>query len=167
MTGADDTIRYAGFWIRVAAGLIDSMLFSVLLVPALISIYGIDWLLGDYPVFKIHGVWEVLLTYVLPAFVSVVFWIYKSATPGKMITKIKIINADTGMKLSIGQCIVRYLAYFPAMLFGLLGVIWVAFDRRKQGWHDKLARTLVVEVRPHQAETLPRPRQLQGPSLAD
>ena len=52
MTGADDTIRYAGFWIRVAAGLIDSMLFSVLLVPALIAIYGIDWLLGDYPVSK-------------------------------------------------------------------------------------------------------------------
>ena len=48
MTGADDTIRYAGFWIRVAAGLTDSMLFSVLLVPALISIYGIDWLLGDF-----------------------------------------------------------------------------------------------------------------------
>ena len=158
MTGADDTIRYAGFWIRVAAGLIDSMLFSVLLVPALIAIYGIDWLLGDYPVFKIHGVWELLLTYVLPAFVSIFFWICKSATPGKMITKIKIINADTGMKLSIGQCIVRYLAYFPAMLFGLLGVIWVAFDKRKQGWHDKLARTLVVEVRPHQEETLPRPR---------
>ena len=76
MNGADGTIRYAGFWIRVAAGLIDSMLFSVLLVPALIAIYGIDWLLGDHPVFKIHGVWEVLLTYVLPAFVSIVFWIY-------------------------------------------------------------------------------------------
>jgi uncharacterized RDD family membrane protein YckC len=75
-----------------------------------------------------------------------------------MITKIKIINADTGMKLSIGQCIIRYLAYFPAILFGLLGVIWVAFDKRKQGWHDKLARTLVVEVRPQQAETPSLPR---------
>ena len=41
MNSADDTIRYAGFWIRVAAGLIDSMLFSVLLVPALIVIHGI------------------------------------------------------------------------------------------------------------------------------
>ena len=155
MNGADGTIRFAGFWIRVAAGLIDSMLFSVLLVPALIAIYGIDWLLGDHPVFKILGVWEVLLTYVLPAFVSIVFWIYKSATPGKMITKIKIVNADTGMKLSVAQCIIRYLAYFPAMLCGLFGVIWVAFDKRKQGWHDKMAGTLVVEVSPHQAETSP------------
>ena len=130
----------------MAAGLIDSVLFSALLVPALIGIYGIDWLLGDYPVFKIHGVWELLLTYVLPAFVSIFFWICKSATPGKMITKIKIINAGTGIKLSIGQCVIRYLAYFPAMLFGMFGVIWIAFDKRKQGWHDKLARTFVIQV---------------------
>ena len=130
----------------MAAGLIDSILFSALLVPALIGIYGIDWLLGDYPVFKIHGVWELLLTYVLPAFVSIFFWICKSATPGKMITKIKIINAGTGIKLSIGQCVIRYLAYFPAMLFGMFGVIWIAFDKRKQGWHDKLARTFVIQV---------------------
>jgi len=26
----------------------------------------------------------------------------------------------------------------------LLGLVWVAFDRRKQGWHDKLAGTVVI-----------------------
>ena len=99
-----------------------------------------------------------MLTYVPPAFVSIVFWIYRSATPGKMITKIKIVNAETGMKLSVTQRVIRYLAYFPAMLFGLFGVIWVAVDKRKQGWHDKMARTLVVEAHPHQAETSPHHR---------
>ena len=70
----------------------------------------------------------------------------KSATPGKMITRIKVVDAETGNKLSTGQRIGRYLAYYPATLPLFFGLIWVAFDKRKQGWHDKLARTLVVEV---------------------
>ena len=53
-------------------------------------------------------------------------------------------DAKTGQPASPLQCIVRYLGYFVSALPLGLGFIWVAFDKRKQGWHDKIARTLVV-----------------------
>jgi uncharacterized RDD family membrane protein YckC len=31
----------------------------------------------------------------------------------------------------------------------LLGFIWVGFDQRKQGWHDKLAKTVVIKTNPN------------------
>jgi len=86
----------------------------------------------------------VLINWVLPAVVIIVFWIYRSATPGKMILKLKIIDAKTGGKISTGQCIGRYFAYYVSIIPFMLGIIWVGFDDRKQGWHDKLAGTLVV-----------------------
>ncbi len=46
--------------------------------------------------------------------------------------------------LSNGQAIGRYLAYYVSSIPLGLGLLWVAFDRRKQGWHDKLAGTFVI-----------------------
>ena len=57
---------------------------------------------------------------------------------------IKIVNAGNGERLSAGQSIGRYFAYIPAMLVLMIGIIWVVFDKRKQGWHDKLAGTVVI-----------------------
>jgi uncharacterized RDD family membrane protein YckC len=54
------------------------------------------------------------------------------------------VDAKTGGKPSTGQFIGRYLCYYLSSLLLGLGFIWVAFDSRKQGWHDKLAGTLVV-----------------------
>ena len=53
-------------------------------------------------------------------------------------------DAETGEAMSLGQSVVRYLGYFVAALPLCLGLIWVAFDPRKQGWHDKIAGTVVV-----------------------
>lgn len=44
-----------------------------------------------------------------------------------------------------GQLLVRYIAYLASALPLGLGFLWVAVDRRKQAFHDKLARTVVVE----------------------
>lgn len=78
------------------------------------------------------------------AILIVGFWIYKQATPGKMAISARIVDARTGGRPSAGRFVIRYLGYFVSMLPLFLGIIWVAFDRRKQGWHDKLARTVVI-----------------------
>ena len=75
----------------------------------------------------------------------IVFWIYRSATPGKMILGIKIVDMKTGNPPSPSQSITRYLGYYVSMIPLMLGIIWVAFDEKKQGWHDKLAGTVVVK----------------------
>ena len=57
-----------------------------------------------------------------------------------------------------GQWVIRYLAYYLSALVFFLGFLWVAFDRRKQGWHDKIAGTVVVRdrVRPVQSARFER-----------
>jgi uncharacterized RDD family membrane protein YckC len=82
----------------------------------------------------------------LPAIAVILFWVYKSATPGKMALKLKIVDAKTGDKPSTGQLIGRYFGYYVSILPFMLGIIWVGFDGRKQGWHDKLAGTVVVKI---------------------
>ena len=63
-----------------------------------------------------------------------------------MLLKLTVIDAKTGGKPSTAQFIGRYLGYYLAGIPLLLGIFWVGFDKRKQGWHDKLAGTLVVKT---------------------
>jgi uncharacterized RDD family membrane protein YckC len=86
-----------------------------------------------------------MLNYIFPAVATILFWNYCSATPGKMALNMKIVDAKTGKKPTVGQFIGRYLGYFPSFLVVMLGVIWVGIDSRKQGWHDKMAGTVVIK----------------------
>lgn len=133
--------EYAGFWIRTGAALIDSLLILVIVAPIISLIYGSEYWLSES---FIVGFWDVVLNYVLPAIAVIVFWIYKSATPGKMATRLVIVDARTGEKPTTAQFIGRYLAYYISILPLFLGLIWVGIDKRKQGWHDKLAGTVVL-----------------------
>ncbi|SHE73568.1 Uncharacterized membrane protein YckC, RDD family [Lampropedia hyalina DSM 16112] len=134
--------QYAGFWIRVAASIIDSLLIACLTTPLAYLFYGAEYWSSDD---LAAGPVDVLLTWVLPAVAVVLFWLYRQATPGKMLFGLRVVDARSGATLGVGQAIGRYLAYFVAAIPLLLGLIWVAFDGRKQGWHDKLAGTVVVK----------------------
>lgn len=139
MEGEDHV--YAGFWIRVGASIIDSILILLIIAPILTFIYGKEYWVSES---FIQGTWDVLLNYILPAIAIVIFWIYRSATPGKMVLGLTIVDATTGGKPSTGQFIGRYLGYYVSTIPLLLGLIWVGIDKRKQGWHDKLAGTVVI-----------------------
>jgi uncharacterized RDD family membrane protein YckC len=134
--------EYAGFWIRVGASLIDTILLVIIIGPILTAIYGKSYWLDEA---FVQGFWDFVISYVLPAIAVVIFWVYKSATPGKMATRLTIVDAQTGGKPSPRQFVIRYIGYYLAALPLLLGLIWVGFDRRKQGWHDKLAGTVVLK----------------------
>jgi uncharacterized RDD family membrane protein YckC len=84
---------------------------------------------------------------VAPAAATVLFWRFWQATPGKAMLSLRVVDADTGKTLSVGQAAVRYLCYILSMLPLCIGFIWVAFDRKKQGWHDKIAQTVVVRAK--------------------
>ena len=81
----------------------------------------------------IAGPEDFLISWVFPAIAIIVFWIYKSATPGKMAISAKIVDAKTGENASTAQLIGRYFGYFFSMIPLGIGIIWVAFDKRKQG----------------------------------
>jgi uncharacterized RDD family membrane protein YckC len=149
-------LEYAGFWIRLWASIIDSILVAVIVQPIVANIYKnvetvTDPLSLDMADLILHsfapkGTLDVLLSWVLPAVAVVLFWVYRSATPGKMLVRAKIVDADTGGQPSLGQCIGRYFGYFVSIFTLFLGFLWIAFDPRKQGFHDKLAGTVVVRT---------------------
>lgn len=140
-----ETTEYVGFWSRVGASIIDSILILILIGPLLTSIYGSDyWSAESF----IQGTWDFILSWVFPALAIILFWLFRSATPGKAFIKAKIVDAETGEKPEISQWLLRYLGYYLATIPLGLGILWVAWDPKKQGWHDKLAGTVVVRSKP-------------------
>ncbi len=137
---------YVGFWNRTAAALIDSALLLVVTLPIQQVLSGGQLATSSLRPTSI-GDW--LVGYVLPAAAVLVFWKYRSATPGKIFMDAEIVDAATGGKPAGKQLLIRYLGYYVSTLPLLLGLVWVAFDPRKQGWHDKLAGTVVVSTAPN------------------
>ncbi len=146
-------MTYAGFWIRVGASIIDTIIMFILFIPLAMMIYNVNYVSREMSTnnmssysgyFHVDTTGGFLLNYVLPAVAVMVFWLYKSATLGKLLLKLKIVDAKTGNKPTILQFVIRYLGYFLSSIF-FLGFIWIAFDRKKQGFHDKIAGTVVVK----------------------
>ncbi len=155
--------RYVGFWLRVVASIVDTFLATLIIAPLLSLVFGsgesagldliangsadaqMRILLGQ--AFSTNNLVQSLLQLVLAAIAIILFWISRSATPGKMMIGAEIVDTRTGGKPTTGQFIGRYFAYYVSMIPFFLGFIWVAFDKRKQGWHDKLAGTVVVHKR--------------------
>lgn len=141
------TLRYVGFWYRFFAFLVDSLLLWLLLGVIMVVVYGGDatspWTYVDEE-WPSNGVFDFALTWLLPAVVTILFWEYKLATPGKMLISARIVDADSGERPAPKQWVFRYLGYFASAIPLGLGFLWIAFDPRKQGWHDKLANTVVA-----------------------
>jgi uncharacterized RDD family membrane protein YckC len=133
--------RYVGFWMRLVAMLIDTLIIVVLAVLVFLAFAGGN-LSAPQP--GQGSGWMNIVFNILVAVAVILFWRYRGATPGKMAISARIVDASTGGPPSTGQLIGRYFAYLLSTIPLFLGFLWVAFDRRKQGWHDKLSGTLVV-----------------------
>ena len=134
--------EYVGFWKRLLATAIDLLIVFVVETPLLLAIYGRDYLNLSREGYA--GFWDFLIQAVLPAVAVILFWRYRGATPGKMAIGARIVDAGNGGQPSTARLVVRYFAYLVSALPFFLGFFWIALNRRKQGWHDKIAGTLVV-----------------------
>jgi uncharacterized RDD family membrane protein YckC len=137
-------VEYAGFWIRFLASLLDSVLLILILVPLLMVFYGPGVLFAT----ESPGLAYDVINYGLPIIAVIIFWQYRSATPGKLMMGIYIVDEKTLGHPPFGRLVLRYFGYYVSILPLLLGFFWVAFDKRKQGFHDKIARTLVIKQPP-------------------
>jgi uncharacterized RDD family membrane protein YckC len=73
------------------------------------------------------------------------FWGTSGSTLGMSLFKLRVVDADSGQPIGIGRGIVRYIGFIVAAFPCWIGLIWAAFDPRAQGWHDKIASTVVLE----------------------
>jgi uncharacterized RDD family membrane protein YckC len=127
-------VRYAGFWRRVGAAFIDGLLFAVLFL----IVFGPGYTrvtLGSLPWFAEN---------VLSMAITVIFWTWFLGTPGKLLMGCQVVDADSARPVSLAQAMLRYLGYYISALPLGLGFFWIAWDKRKQGFHDKIANTVVL-----------------------
>ena len=138
MNGApSDEVDYVGFWARLAASLIDLVGVMFIVVPVTVFLIGDGWAYAQ-------GGAAFFVNWVVPGAAYVAFWVLKGATPGKMAIKAVVVDERTHAAPDFWQALTRYVGFFVSVTPLLLGFIWVAFDRRKQAWHDKMARTVVI-----------------------
>ncbi|MCP4607418.1 MAG: RDD family protein [Planctomycetes bacterium] len=155
-------IGYAGFWRRFLAFILDIIIVTIISIP-LILVYTNNPEFVEYYDFA-------PIIFVL---YFIVFWSRKSQTPGKMALGIRIVT-EQGNPISTGRAIVRYFGYivgwFVPVSFGIaivaicayladwavlpsliilwlfgMGIWWIGWDKKKQGWHDKIANTYVIK----------------------
>ncbi|EDN65822.1 membrane protein [Beggiatoa sp. PS] len=142
--------EYVGFWQRTLAFWVD-MLW---LVPLLMGISYIVCGASDCTAMpqnfdtlsQLEQIpWQtILINDILPALLILWFWIAHSATPGKMLVDCKIVDAKTGKPITFKQAFLRCLGYIISFLSLGLGFLWILWDDRRQGWHDKIANTVVI-----------------------
>jgi uncharacterized RDD family membrane protein YckC len=157
--------EYAGFWIRAFAyiidgiilGIVTSILWFVVLaifgaigLGAVASSAGADGTLTEEQVAGLAVGFAMAITVL--AFMSILvtffyftlFWVKRGATFGQSALGIRIARASDGGPIGWGAAIVRYIMLLIGFAIFYLGVIWVAFEPRKRGWHDMAAGTLAV-----------------------
>lgn len=155
---ADVPRQPAGFITRLIALVLDIVFVSIgaLVFGALVSLILSFFGLGSEQVTLeasarniltlLQGLTAALAGLAVLLFVPgyfVVFWVLVGATPGKQIMGLSVVRSN-GQPLSWPRAVVRYFGYFLSAIVFFLGFFWVFIDARRQGWHDKLADTLVV-----------------------
>lgn len=143
--------EYAGFLRRLAASLIDLLILIILLTPLAYffsggSYYpGLDPAAG--PLDEQEFDWGYLLVNdILPMLLVVFFWVRYRATPGKQLMDCEVVDASTHDNLRPGQALIRYLGYFVSLLPLGLGFLWIIWDKKRRGFHDLLAHTVVLHT---------------------
>ena len=110
-----EEFEYAGFWVRVGASLIDTVLVLVITVPILWALFGGPFA-AEPRTDLLATAANILISYVAPAVAVIIFWIARQATPGKMAVRARVVDALTGNPVTVPQAIVRYLGYFVSTI---------------------------------------------------
>ena len=147
----DMNFHYAGFWLRVLALIVDSIInFIIVLIPAISLGYFIGLNMADSATqYEIEATAEA----VGQLLGIVVVWLYYAimesskyqATIGKKIFGLRVVDLD-GNRISFGKATGRHFGKFISMLTVLIGYFMIGWTKRKQGLHDKMAGCLVVRA---------------------
>lgn len=144
-------MRYAGFWIRFLARMLDGILMSIVLyVPIIIMVVasgrGLEEALGqsgEFGTFNILVlVWQ-LCFYLLFAGYEIFFTGKYGATPGKMVLQLRVVTPE-GCKINYGRATGRFFGYLLSGMICYIGYIIAGFDEQKRALHDHMCNTRVV-----------------------
>ncbi len=148
--------RYAGWWARVGAALVDGLFAGALVLPGnIVSAAGPKQLrpCTSNPAFTCSvptDATAVLSTTLI--IIGLIVWTVLYArwvasghgSLGQRATHIRIVDANTGAPVGAWRAIGRRLAWVLSYFICFLGFFWMLWDRRKQTFHDKIASTVVI-----------------------
>jgi uncharacterized RDD family membrane protein YckC len=148
--------KYAGFWRRFIAYIIDGFIISIVFI-ILAFIGGIAFFAGTMS--SGNNVWiaemnnperMVYLTlwfWLFSTLINIAYFTYfhgsTGRTPGKMLLSLQVVSVE-GNQISFGTAFLRSAGYLVSSIVFCMGYIWIMFDNKKQGWHDKIAGTVVI-----------------------
>jgi len=145
---------YGGFWRRAAAAVIDQIILGI--IYTILLMIGTAAGLGGFNTHSytvqsgalLKSTSSIMILYhIFCVVINAAYFTYfhgiMGQTPGKMVMNLKVVQVS-GEAITPGIAFLRWVGYIVSCLFLFLGYLWVAFDRRKQGWHDKIAGTVVI-----------------------
>lgn len=148
--------KYAGFWRRLVAYMIDNtiitIIFILLAILAMVAYFaGAVGGESDNLITTFADPGRIALMTILiwgvSFCVAMAYFTYfhgtTGRTPGKMLMGLQVVGTD-GKPISFGIAFLRSVGYLISSIVFCLGYIWIGFDKRKQGWHDKIAGTVVI-----------------------
>ena len=136
----------AGFGVRTIAYLIDALLLSFVggAFPYLVISTGAPAQVNAGQQATTSGGGSVLVSLIY--FVIFWSWIGGGHTLGMRMFRLRVVREQDWKPLTVGNALLRWIGLWLSFVACFIGVIWVAIDGRHQGWHDKIARTLVVHT---------------------
>jgi uncharacterized RDD family membrane protein YckC len=148
-------VQHAGFWRRVGAYLIDSLivgavwtaLYYTLVAAGVVSIPEMNEMdIEEYTEWMFTFMWisNIVVFALQTLYFAIMESSSKQATLGKMALGIVVTDID-GKRISFGRAIGRNLGKVASTVILLIGYFMIAFTEKKQGLHDIMAKCLVVK----------------------
>lgn len=136
----------AGFGVRTIAYLVDAILLSFVggAFPYLVISTSSPGPVSQGQQASTSGGGSILVSLIY--FVIFWSWIGGGQTLGMRLFRLKVVREQDWKPLSVLTAAVRWIGLWLSFVVCFIGVIWVAVDGRHQGWHDKIARTLVIRT---------------------
>jgi uncharacterized RDD family membrane protein YckC len=148
-------VRYGGFWIRFVAVFIDGIIVSIpgiilgVIVGAMAGIaIGVSGNSSSSNTTNAAFTGVQLIVELISFVITVGYFVYfwgKGQTLAMRLFHLRVADANTGQPIGFGRAALRYVGYILSIIVCYIGLIWAAFDSRKQGWHDKIASTVVLQ----------------------
>lgn len=127
---------------RALAFGVDAIMLLILTTPLM-------WLAYGEPVAKLVDLrpLSLVINWLLPGIISIAFWTWQGATPGKLVAGVRVIDAQTGENPRLQQSALRWLGYFVSVVPAGFGIFAAFADPDRRTWHDRIAGTRVVPSR--------------------
>jgi len=140
LAGPAPGVAFADHGERLVAYIIDVVItFAIIIVLAIVG----GLLAATVPLLSIIPFLAII---VIPLVYFPYYWAKTGQTPGMKQQGIRVVRDRDGGPITTGTAILRLIGYWVSGLVFYIGYIWIFIDKRRRGWHDLIAGTVVVKA---------------------